>query len=184
MFGSRFKHGVQNDCLMTIDGTNYRIQQKGVAKKGNLFSSHKYGGKSVLRYELGVDILARNLVWVSGPYPAGRWTDVKIFDGVLSNLLELGERVEANNGYVGRADKAKCPNNYCNPPENLGMQSTARSRHETFNGRLKNWGILEKVYRHNIIVHGTVFYACAVITQLSVANGEPLFEELLEIITQ
>jgi hypothetical protein len=24
--------------------------------------------------------------------------------------------------------------------------------------------------------HGTVFYVCAVITQLSVANGEPLFE--------
>jgi hypothetical protein len=56
------------------------------------------------------------------------------------------------------------------------MQSAARLRHETFNSRLKNWGILEKVYRHDITVHRTVFYACAVITQLSVANGEPLFE--------
>ena len=161
---------------MTIDGTDYRIQQKGIAKKGNLFGSHKYAGKSALRYELGIDILAGNLVWVSGPYPAGRWTDVKIFDDVLSNLLEPGERVEADNGYVGRADKVKCPNKNCNPPEKLGMQSEARSRHETFNGRLKNWGILEKVYRHDITVHGTVFYTCAVITQLSVANGEPLFE--------
>ena len=111
-----------------------------------------------------------------GPYPAGRWTDVKIFVDVLSNLPEPGERVEADNGYVGRADKEKCPNNDYNPPKNLGMQSAARSRHETFNGRLKNWGILEKVYRHDITVHGTVFYVCAVITQLSVANGEPLFE--------
>ncbi len=161
---------------MTIDGTDYRIQQKGVAKKGNLFRSHKYRGKSALQYELGIDILAGNLVWFSGPYPAGRWTDVKIFDDVLSNLLEPGERVEADNGYVGRADKVKCPNNDCNPPENLGMQGKARPRHETFNGRLKNWGILEKVYRHDITVHGTVFYACAVITQLSVTNGEPLFE--------
>ena len=56
------------------------------------------------------------------------------------------------------------------------MKWAARSRHETFNGRLKHWGVLEKVYRHDITVHGTVFYACAVITQLSVANGEPLFE--------
>ncbi len=56
------------------------------------------------------------------------------------------------------------------------MQGTARSRHETLNGRLKNWGILEKVHRHDITVHGTVFYACAVITQLAIANGEPLFE--------
>ncbi len=115
-------------------------------------------------------------MWVLGPYSAGRWTDVKIFDDVLSNRLEPGERAEADNSYVDRADKVKCPNNNCNPPENLGMQSTARSRHETFNGRLNNWGILEKVYRHDITVHSMVFYPCAVITQLSAANGEPLFE--------
>ncbi len=84
--------------------------------------------------------------------------------------------MEANNGYVGRPDKVKCPHNNCNPAENLRMQGTARSCHVTFNGRLKNWGILEKTYSRNITVHGTVFYACTVITQLSVANGEPLFE--------
>ena len=151
---------------MTIDGTDFRIQQKGVAKKG----------KSALRYELGIDILKGNLIWVEGPYPASAWLDIKTFLNCLAGPLLPGKRVEADNGYVGRADKVKCPNNNCNPPENLGMQSAARSRHETFNGRLKNWGILEKVYRHDITVHGTVFYACAVITQLSVANGEPLFE--------
>jgi hypothetical protein len=48
---------------MTINSTNLRIQQKGVAsRKGNLFDSHKYVGKSVLRYKLGADILADNLV--------------------------------------------------------------------------------------------------------------------------
>jgi hypothetical protein len=56
------------------------------------------------------------------------------------------------------------------------MQLAARSCHETFNGHLKNWGILERVYRHDITMHSMVFYACAVITKLSVANGEPLFE--------
>jgi hypothetical protein len=45
---------------MTINGTDFRIQQKGAARKGNLFSSHKYAGKSALRYELGVDILPGN----------------------------------------------------------------------------------------------------------------------------
>jgi hypothetical protein len=56
------------------------------------------------------------------------------------------------------------------------MLSAARSCHETLNGYLKNWVILEKVYCHDITVHGTVLYACAVITQLSIVNGEPLFE--------
>jgi hypothetical protein len=100
---------------MTIDGTDFRIQQKGAARKGNLFGSHKYAGKSALRYELGVDILAGNLVWVEGPYPAGAWNDIKIVNNVLSRCLEPGERIEANNGYVGYANKIKCPNNDCNP---------------------------------------------------------------------
>ena len=56
---------------MTFDGTNFCIQQKGASRKGNLFGSHKYAGKSVLSYKLGVDILPGNLVWVEGPYPAG-----------------------------------------------------------------------------------------------------------------
>ena len=114
-----------------------------------------------------MDILAGNLVWVS-------YTDIAIFNNLLANCLKPGERVEADNGYVGRPDKIKCPNNDCNPAENRVMQGIARSRHETLNGRLKAWGILGNVYRHDIREHGTVFYACAVITQLSVANGEPL----------
>jgi len=47
-------------------GTDFRIPQKGAATKGNAFASHKYAGKSALRYELGVDILAGNLVWIQG----------------------------------------------------------------------------------------------------------------------
>jgi hypothetical protein len=75
IFKSRLgAHDVGNDCLMSIDGTDFHILQKGPA-----FASHKYEGKSALRYELGIDILAGNLVWVSGPYPAGKWKDVKNF---------------------------------------------------------------------------------------------------------
>ncbi len=32
------------------------------------------------------------------------------------------------------------------------------------------------MYPHYITVHGMFFYACAVITQLAIANREPLFE--------
>jgi len=172
---------VGNDCLMTINGMDYRILQKGAerkGRKGNAFGSFKYAGKSALRCKLGVDILSGNSVWVSGPYPAGKYTDIAIFNSILANCLEPGpgECVEADNSYVGCLDKIKCLNNNCNPAENRVMQGIARSHHETLNGRLKAWGILGKVYRHDIREHGTVFYACAVITQLFVANGEPLFE--------
>ncbi len=130
----------------------------------------------VLQRELGVNIFTRNLVWIEGPYPAGAWPDLKIFNNVLAHCLEPGECVEADYGYVGRPNKVKCPHNNCNPAENLGMLGVARSCYETFNGLLKNWGILEKTCCHDIMAHGTVFYACVVIMQLSIANRELLLE--------
>jgi len=161
---------------MTVDGTDFRIPQKGAATKGNAFASHKYAGKSALRYELGVDILAGNLVWIQGPYPAGKYTGIKIFNKVLRNFLEPGERVEADDGYRGHPNKIKCPGNDTNPAENRAMQGRVRARHETLNGWLKNWGVLSQVYRHDIMRHGDVFRACAVVTQLTIENGEPLSE--------
>ena len=57
------------------------------------------------------------------------------------------------------------------------MQGRVRARHETLNGRLKTWGILSQVFRHHITLHGTAFWACAVVTQITIADcGESLFE--------
>jgi len=123
-----------------------------------------------------VDILAGNLVWIQEPYPAGKYTDIKIFNKVLRNFLEPGEPVEADEGYHGHPDKIKCLGNDANPAENRGVQGRARARHKTLNGRLKNWGILSQVFRHHITKHGDVFRVCAVVTQLTIDNGEPLFE--------
>jgi hypothetical protein len=80
---------------MLVDGTHFCIPQKGAAKKGNPFGSHKYAGKSALHYELGVDILMGNLVWIQGPHPAGAWPNIKIFTSCLAHFLEPYERVEA-----------------------------------------------------------------------------------------
>ena len=126
-FESRLVDDALNDCLMSIDGTDFRVQQKGVHEKGNAWGSHKYAGKSAVRYELGIDILKGNLVWVEGPYPAGAWPDIKIFLNCLAGHLLPGERVEADNGYVGHPDKIKCPNNPGNPKRNLEMQASVRS---------------------------------------------------------
>jgi hypothetical protein len=49
------------------------------AVKGNPLSSHKFAGKCALRYELGVDIIDGNLVWLEVPFPAGKFTDIPIF---------------------------------------------------------------------------------------------------------
>lgn len=162
---------------MSVDGVDVRIPQQGPAIPGNLFASHKFKGKSALRYEIGIDIVSGNIAWIEGPYAAGKYPDVNIFRLALAHWLDPNERVEADDGYIGEAPhKVKCPGCAANPTENLVMQNRVRSRHETLNGRLKNWEILKQVYRHDITEHGDVFRAIAVITQLSIDNGEPLFE--------
>ena len=147
--------------------------------KGNASASHKYAGKSALRYESWGSTSSWGTWCGSRGHTlpvAGKYTDIKIFNKVLRNFLEPGERVEADEGYRGHPDKIKCPGNDANPAENRGMQGRARARHEMLNGRLKNWGILSQVFRHHIMTHGDVFRACAVVTQLTVENGEQLFE--------
>ena len=83
--------------------------------------------------------------------------------------------MEADEGYRGHVDKVKGPGNDVSS-KNQAMQGKVRARHETLNKRLKNWGILSQVFRHNIILHGMVFRACAVVTQLTIKKREPLFK--------
>ena len=88
----------------------------------------------------------------------------------------MGERIEADDGYIGDApEKAKCPGSVTNKLENEKMQKRVRSRQETINKRVKQWAILSDMYRHDITQHGYIFRAIAVITQLAIENGEPLF---------
>ena len=129
--------------------------------KGNAFGSHKYAGKSALRYELGIDILVGNLVWIQGQYSAGKYTDIKIFNKVLRNFLEPGERVEADKGYRGHPDKSESGGESDDAGEGEGTSQDAKRLAEEL-------GILSQVFRHHITMHGDVYRACAVVSQLTV----------------
>ena len=61
------------------------------------------------------------------------------------------------------------------PEEADAMQKRVQGRHETANARLKSFQILDQVYQHDPTQHGYVFRAVAVLVQLSIKNGDPLF---------
>ena len=63
-----------------------------------------------------------------------------------------------------------------NPVETRIMQGRARSRQETVNRRFKCWGILKQIFRHDIPKHAEVMYDVATIAQISIENGETLFQ--------
>ncbi len=124
-----------------------------------------------------MDIIAGNIVWVNGPYAAGKCTDIKNFRRGLAHWLDEHKRVEADNGYIGEApQKVKCPGCMSNLTENQAMQNRVQSSHESLNGRLENWANLTLLYRHDLMEHGNVFWAIAVIMQISINVSEKLFD--------
>ena len=170
LFERRYLGDKKNDCLMTVDGTDFEC-----AEQRRWCYSHKFG-HSGLRYEVGISILSGDICWINGPYEAGRWNDISIFRDSLMSHLDDSERVEADDGYIGEHPKhIKCPKGFANKAENEFMQQRVRNRQETVNKRLKQFGILKQVYRHSIPNHGDVFRACAVLTQLAINDGDRLF---------
>jgi hypothetical protein len=94
----------------------------------------------------------------------------------LRNFLDPGEKVKADKGYHSHMDKMKCPANNANPAKKQATKGRVMARHEMLNRRLKNWKILSQVFPCPISLHGDVFQECAVVVQLTIKNGEPLFE--------
>jgi hypothetical protein len=89
-----------NDCLISVDGTDVHIPQQGPAIPGNPFSLFKFKGKCGVWYEIGVDILAGNIVWINRPYAAGKYPDITNFCIGLARWLDELKRVEAGDGYI------------------------------------------------------------------------------------
>ena len=168
----RYEQDKGNDCLLSCDCADFRIPNHGPA-----FASHKYNKKSALRYELCLCILTGDLVWINGPYEAGRWPDIEIFRDALISELDPGERVETDDGYIGEhPERCKCPGGFANLEETEFMQQRVRNRQESINNRFKFWGCLRKVFRHEIALHASCFRAIAVICQLTINSGEKLFD--------
>ena len=113
---------------------------------------------------------------MNGPFVASKHNDIIFFRSSLVSHLSFGERVEADDGYIGEAPQhIKCPMSVTNPAKIKEMQGRVRSREETINIRSKDWGILKQVYRHDLPSHAEVFRAIAVITQIAIDSGEKCF---------
>ena len=148
-----------------------------VYQKGRVFSSHKFGKHSGVRYEIAIGIMTGEVKWINGPFPCGKYQDVTIFRESLVSFLDDFERVEADDGYEGESPfRCKIPKAVLTrPSEADALQKRVQGRHETINARLKAFAILRKRYRHDVTQHGWVFRAVVVLAQLSIKNGDPLF---------
>ena len=167
---------IGNQCLVSVDGTDFKIYQWKPFWKG--WFSHKFKGPG-LRYEVGLCIRTGWIVWIHGPFPCGKWPDLKIFRKSLIKMLGSGEKVQADKGYVGEPKCIVVPVDADDDDEDRKVAQDVgkevRTRHETVNKRFKQFQILHRVFRHSLEYHQPAFGACAVVTQLSLERGEPLY---------
>ncbi len=85
-------------------------------------------------------MIGGQIVWVDGPFPAGGFSDQRIFNLNMKNNLEGHEKVLADAGYAGpRVVHGSILND-------LDGQRAGRlrARHEQINGRLKSFSCLKK----------------------------------------
>lgn len=170
-WSNRFRGNSTKTCKVTVDGTDFRIQEP--KPFNSKWYSHKFKAAG-LRYEVAVCIKTGDIVWIYGPFPCGRYPDIVIYRRRLKFMLNDREKVEADAGYRGEAN-VRTPNDYVSRSD-FRAKNKARARHETVNGRLKIFKALSTTYRHSLSKHRYVFNAIAVCTQISFENGEPPFK--------
>ena len=116
-----------------------------------------------MRYEICVCIQTGDIVWWNGPFAAGEWPDLSIARHRLINMLDEDEMAVADGAYCDGFVYFHTPTGLNNLLKQ--MKSKARARHETVNGRLKTYAILQKTFCHDKALHGLVFAAIINIVQ-------------------
>jgi hypothetical protein len=90
-------------------------------------------------------------------------------------MIPEGHWAVADNGYRGVPTKARTSNSLDTTDVRV-LKRQAKARHESFNGRLKNFAVVRERWRSSINKHGIAFEAVCVICQYQLENGSPLYE--------
>ena len=131
--------------------------------------SHKMKGPG-LRYEIAHGIYTGNICWINGPFHAGKYNDLTIAKrfGFCDKLDAHGERCIADSIY--KDERFHIPTGI--KTAQSGAANRLRARQEWINSRLKRWGCLDHVWRHDERLHAYVVRACLQIMQLEIDYGQ------------
>lgn len=165
---------ILNDAMASVDGTDFLIENMKPFWSGWYCYKTNHAG---LRYEVCLSLRESLIVWIHGPFPPGRWNDLSIFRHSLISHLDADEKVEADDGYAAERLKTLTPKYHSRTQNDAELRQHNRNRQETINKRFKDWNCLRVMGRHGLLEHSTIFRAVAVICQLAIQSGEPVFAD-------
>jgi DDE superfamily endonuclease len=163
--------------FLLVDGVHCIVREPSPAElsKNPAYFSHKHHHAGV-DYEIGLSVFKNQVVWVNGPFPAGE-NDISIFKNRgLREMVPEGSWAIAYNGYHGLLTNSKIRTSSSLDAEAVRrLKSGAKARHESFNGKLKNFAVVLDRWCHKINKHAIAFKAVCVICQYQMENGSPLW---------
>ena len=115
--------------------------------------SHKFHGPG-LRYEIGICIRTGHVVWAYGGLPCGEWPDLRLARSRFILNLQAGEKAIADRGYNDQ-------NFLISQTALMTRRKRNIARHETLNGRLKQFCCLKERFRHELYLHPLLFPCCS-----------------------
>ena len=157
--------GSPTHVFVSIDGTDFRIKEPHPFQPG--WYSVKFRGPAV-RYEVGICIATGWIVWVFGPFRAGK-NDHLISQEGVDLILDHGERYIADKIYA-----SECAINPYDAWNNADSQymTLVRGRHETINRLFKQFKSIANTFRRDPAKHGLFMYSIANIIQVGIMFGE------------
>lgn len=164
--------------ILSVDGTDFRCWERKhpTLPRDPSTMSHKFnhGAKKV---EIGIATYSSQVCWLSDPSDGARH-DLTIFRDGLKQKIAPGKKVNCDRGYkTSQPDETMlAPPNGLDGPELQNFKSRGRLRHETFNARLKKFGILDQTFRHGEEKHKLAIVSVVVICQYTMENGSPLYD--------
>jgi DDE superfamily endonuclease len=164
--------------IVSVDGVHCKIQE--VRKDpGAKWYSHKFNAAGVT-YELGIAVRSNRLVWIKGPFPASQH-DVTTFrspmdpEQGLKAKIPDGKRAVGDSGYRGEPSKIAITREGDSKAVKH-FKARVKSRHETFNARLKSFNVLATAFRHGFEQHQKAFESVCICVQYDIESGHGLFE--------
>jgi hypothetical protein len=158
--------------FLSVDGTHCPITEP--RPLSSEWSSHKLGGKAGVNYEIGLLIDKPELVWVEGPTKPGKENDLMVFRRRLKLAMDAmrlqGRKCIADGIYGAEPDYVSIKNDF-DPQEIKHFKNRVSSRHENFNGLLKNYSCLTKKFHHGVDWHKICFRAVCCLVMFQIESG-------------
>ena len=137
--------------IVSVDGTNFHTEEFRLELSSKWYDHKTYS--CGLKYEFALAIRRNKLVWMRGPFPAGKLHDLTVFRGgskkqgkknwdrdSLYFKLPQGMKAIGDSGYNGFPSKVTTSHG-SHSKEFCQFIARAKDRQESFNSRLKAFNI-------------------------------------------